>query len=64
MGVLVDSLDPRASERLMAVECLELKGQVHMILGVCTEGTRSVHPQDFWLRSAEAGTSVLFGPLR
>lgn len=30
--------------RLMAVECLELGGQVQMALGLHTLGARSVHP--------------------
>lgn len=33
-GASVLSLDPRALERLMAVECLKLEGQVQTVLGI------------------------------
>lgn len=38
LGALVDSLDLSVSERLVAVDCLELKGPVHWAWGFIRRG--------------------------
>lgn len=57
-GAPVNPLGLRMVGRLMAVECLELEGQVQTALGVPTEGAGLVHLQDLWLGFVEVGAFV------